>query len=426
MVSRRKYLTALAGGVVGVAVAGIGAFYFMQPRTALARSGEAVRIGHVASMTGFYADWGTYQDRGARLAVEEINAAGGINGRPIEYFVEDDALAGRPDITTAVRKAEKLVLENRIDFLLSSEHSGISLALQDLCWRYKIPQFVSISCTEYLPTANFKETSIFQNPDMYIQTVGFPKFMVENFGKKCFIFSVDYAMGRADARQWYWGVLREGGQVLGISFAPLGTPDFTPWFPKIKAANPDFLVLAFAGLDVVRCIKQLWDYGLTPNILPKAGPDCSLLEPELALAEKEYESHHTNQYFYSTMDIPSAQRFVKAFKERWGEIPGNAAAYAYDNVYLIKELVEKAGGTPREVGWDKFHSVIDSFGEFRGVEGRKWLRPEDHRLFADMTLLRVEKGRLKPISVVKMDELIKAVPVRVGEKPDDPPKEIGW
>jgi len=69
IVSRRKYLTALAGGVVGAAVAAIGAFYLMQPRTAVARSVESIRIGQVASMTGFYADWGTYLDRGARLAV---------------------------------------------------------------------------------------------------------------------------------------------------------------------------------------------------------------------------------------------------------------------------------------------------------------------------------------------------------------------
>ena len=427
-VSRRRFIQIAAGAGIAAA-AGIGAYAYLsslQKVTPSGPTGEPIKIGHVATLTGFYADWGTYQDRGARLAVEEINAAGGILGRPIKYYMEDDAFAGRPDITTGIRKAEKLILEKKIEFLLSSEHSGIALATEDLCYRYHIPQFTSISCTEYLRSVNFKRTLTMQNPDMYIQDVGFPSFMINEFGKKCYIFSVDYAMGRADCRQWYWGMLREGGEVVGISWAPLGTPDFTPWFGKVKAANPDFLYLAFAGLDVVRSVKQLYEFGLTPDILPKAGPDCAVLETEIPLAEKEYEDFYTNQLFCSEIDKPLNNQFVEAYRARWGETPGNCAAYAYENVYLIKQAIEITGGTTKEVGWEKIIEAIEGVGDFEALEGPKWIRPEDHGMFSDMTLWQVRDGKMTFKDKVARKTLIDTCPVRVGETPKDPPKSAGW
>jgi len=424
-ISRRDYLLA-AGGIAAAAVVGGGAYYYYSRIPRITAKEKPIKIGHVATFTGFYADWGTYQDRGARLAVEEINAAGGINGRPIEYYAEDDAAAGRPDITTGLRKAEKLINEVGIEFLLSTEHSGVGLALEDLCWKYHIPQFTSISCSEYFRSANWKRTSFFMNPDMYIQDVGFPEFMVKKYGKKCYIFSVDYAMGRADCRQWYWGMLRDGGEVVGISWGALGTPDFTPWFPKIKAAKPDFLYLAFAGLDVVRCVKQLYEFGITPDVLPKAGPDCAVIETEIPLAEKEYEDFFTNQLYWSGTDVPRGKAFTEAYRKRWGETPGNCAAYAYDNVYLIKQAIERAGGTTKEAGWENICKAIETIGDFQSVEGPKWIRPEDHAMFSDMTLLQIKKGKFVPVGKVDRQTIIKAVPPRVGEVPKDPPKEAGW
>src|SRR2546427_356461 len=220
---------------------------------------KVVRIGDLGSKVGVFEGYGKYQTMGIQMAVEELNAKGGVLGHRIEVISEDDETKPAP----AVRKAEKLILQDDVKLLVGVVSSGETRAVMAATKKHKTIHWNSVSCAEFMRTTKFHKYYFSNQPDSRMQANGLAKYIIDRMGKRVYIFYTDYAMGQSDGRQFKTALERLGGEVVGVAGAPLDTKDFSPWFGAINTANPEVLFLAFAGTDSLRLMTQLHSFGMT-------------------------------------------------------------------------------------------------------------------------------------------------------------------
>ncbi|MEK7386542.1 MAG: ABC transporter substrate-binding protein [candidate division NC10 bacterium] len=238
---------------------------------------KVVKIGDIGSKVGVFEGYGKYQTMGVQMAVEELNAKGGVLGHKVEIVIEDDETKPAP----AVRKAEKLILQDDVKLLVGAVASGVTMAVMDVTKKHKTIHWNSVSCAEFMRTTKFHKYYFSNQPDSRMQATGLAKYILDKMGKKVYIFYTDYAMGQSDGRQFKTVFEKLGGEVVGVAGAPLDTKDFSPWFGAINQSGADVLFLAFAGTDSLRLMTQLHSFGMTKKY-KLAGIDCFLLQQDLA------------------------------------------------------------------------------------------------------------------------------------------------
>ena len=372
---------------------------------------KVVKIGDLGSKVGVFEGYGKYQSMGIQLAVEEINAKGGVLGHKIEVIAEDDDTKPAP----AVRKAEKLILQDGVKLIIGAVSSGSTMAVMDVTKKYKTIHWNSVSCAEFMRTTKFHKYYFSNQPDSRQQANGLAKYILDKMGKKVYIFYTDYAMGQSDGRQFKTALERLGGEVVGVAGAPLDTKDFSPWFGAINASGADVLFLAFAGTDSLRLMTQLHSFGMTKKY-KLAGIDCFLLQQDLQAIAEPMEGFVQLNHFSAYNPDPNMQAFNQKFKQKFG-VDANIAAGAYDAVYFWKAAVEKAGNfDPDQVSAAHEGLCIDNTHI-----GRQCIRKEDHQVVMDMHLYRVEKGKNLPIARIDGKDAIGEA--MVGQ---DPLKGFTW
>src|SRR5262249_38287662 len=189
-----ELMTRIAWLVVLAAVAVAGG---LMTHPALSQS-KVVKIGDLGSKVGVFEGYGKYQTMGMQLAVEELNAKGGVLGHKVEIVSEDDETKPAP----AVRKAEKLILQDEVKLLVGAVSSGATMAVMDVTKKHKTIHWNSVSCAEFMRTTKFHKYYFSNQPDSRMQANGLAKYIVDKMGKKVYIFYTDYAMGQSDGRQF--------------------------------------------------------------------------------------------------------------------------------------------------------------------------------------------------------------------------------
>ena len=349
---------------------------------------KVVKIGDLGSKVGVFEGYGKYQTMGMQMAVEELNARGGVLGHRIEIVSEDDETKPAP----AVRKAEKLILQDDVKLVVGAVSSGATMAVMDVTKKHKTIHWNSVSCAEFMRTTKFHKYYFSNQPDSRMQANGLAKYILDKMGKKVYIFYTDYAMGQSDGRQFKTAFEKLGGEVVGVAGAPLDTKDFSPWFGGINGSGADVLFLAFAGTDSLRLMTQLHSFGMTKKY-KLAGIDCFLLQQDLPAIAEPMEGFVQLNHFSAFNPDPNMQAFNAKFKKKFG-IDANIAAGAYDAVLFWAGAVEKA----KTFDADKVAEAHEGMCLDKTHIGRQCVRKEDHQVVMDMHLYRVEKGKNIPIA----------------------------
>jgi branched-chain amino acid transport system substrate-binding protein len=377
-----RRLLSLTMVVVVLAVAGV---WMATP--ALSQS-KVVKIGDLGSKVGVFEGYGKYQTMFMQLAVEELNAKGGVLGHKIEMISEDDETKPAP----AVRKAEKLILQDEVKLLVGAVSSGSTMAVMDVSKKHKTLHWNAVSCAEFMRTTKFHKYYFSNQPDSRMQANGLAKYIHDKMGKRVYIFYTDYAMGQSDGRQFKTALEKLGGEVVGVAGAPLDTKDFSPWFGAINQANPEVLFLAFAGTDSLRLMTQLHSFGMTKKY-KLAGIDCFLLQQDLPSIAEPMEGF-VQLAHYSAYNPDKQMQSVNArFKKRFG-VDGNIMAGAYDGVMFWAAAVEKV----KSFDADKVAAALEGMCLENTHVGTQCIRKEDHQVVMDMHLYKVEKGKNIPIA----------------------------
>jgi branched-chain amino acid transport system substrate-binding protein len=305
--SRRSLLKAgLGAGVSQVA----------SPFVLRSQAADIIKIGLADPLTGPYAGLGKNELVGCELAVEQINAKGGVLGRKVELVVEDSSSG---DAGTAVQKARKLIDSDKVDFLLGNVNSALSLAMAQVTNEKRILHVVPGAHTDAI-TGSSCHWNVFRvcNPT---QTLAFAVAgaIIKNYGKNWYYITPDYAYGHTLEAGMVKAAAALGGSRVGGDLTPLGTVDFSSYLIKAQAAGPDVIIFLTQGDDMVNALKQAVQFGLERK-LHLAGAEQSLEALE-GLPPEARVGAWVMEWYWKQPDVPHVAEFADAIKKRAGRVP---------------------------------------------------------------------------------------------------------
>ena len=258
----------------GLLKAGLGAAIsqLAAPSVLRSQAAEIIKIGLADPLTGPYAGLGKNELVGCELAVEQINAKGGVLGRKVELVVEDSSSG---DAGTAVQKARKLIDSDKVDFLLGNVNSALSLAMAQVSNEKRILHVVPGAHTDAI-TGSSCHWNVFRVCNQ-TQTLAYAVAgaIIKNYGKNWYYITPDYAYGHTLEAGMVKAAAALGGSRVGGDLAPLGTLDFSSYLIKAQAAGPDVIIFLTQGDDMVNALKQAVQFGLEKK-LHLAGAEQSL------------------------------------------------------------------------------------------------------------------------------------------------------
>lgn len=301
---------------------------------------KTIKIGAIQPISGQVSAYGTQSRDAINMAVDEINAKGGVLGKKLEVFVEDDE--ANPEKTK--NAFTKLVTKDKVVGIIGALTSKCSLAITEEAQKRKIimvsPSSTNDAVTnagDYIFRACYKDS--FQGPVV-------AQYAVEQLKAKTaailFDNTNDYSVGMKDNFKAEFEKL--GGTVAAIESYATGDKDFNAQLTKVKAANPDVLFIPDYYSTVSLIAKQVKQNGINAPMLGADGWD------EIAnnAGEEVIGSYYSNHYAADAKDA-DVERFVADYKAKYNnQIPNALAALAYDATYILVEAIEKAGSTKPE------------------------------------------------------------------------------
>lgn len=367
-ISRRNILR--AGAAIGAASA-------LAPLAAFGKNDNPVRIGQIEAITGTYAALGTHHVEGAKMAIEQINATGGILGRRVELAVEDGA--AKPSV--AVQKARKLINRDGVDFLIGSTSSAVALALSQTTRQLNTVYIVTGSHTDALTDAECNWNTFRTCSSTWMLAAGNSRTLFDKFGKRWYFLTPDYAFGHTEQRAYAEQLESFGGEVVGNALAPLGTTDFSSYLIKAEAANPDVLMVLQVGDDKVNALKQVTQFGLTGK-MAVAGGELNM-EEVVALPEDARIGWWTMEWYWDQPNTPHVKEFVETYrKKHGGKVPTARIWFGFATAHAVALAANKAG-TLQAVEVARALEGLELPPEVALQPNRPVYRAGDHQLIAN-------------------------------------------
>lgn len=328
-------------------------------------TGNTIKVGVYGDLTGQTASFGKSTKQGIELAVDEINAAGGVNGKKIELVVEDDQ--GTPEKAKTV--ISKLINQDKVQAVLGEVASSNSLAAAPVAQEAKVPM-ISPSST------NPKVTEIGD----YISRVCFidpfqggvmAQFASKTLNAKTAAILGDVNSDYSKGLTQYFeeGFTKAGGKIVAKESYTQQDPDFKAQLTKIRELNPDVIYVPGYYGQVGIIAKQARELGMKQPLLGGDGWD----SPDLwKLGGEALRPAYITNHYSADNPAPEIQNFVKNYKAKFGEVPDSLAALAYDAAKILADAIKRAGTTDSA----KLKDAINSTKDFAGVTGSITLNAE--------------------------------------------------
>jgi branched-chain amino acid transport system substrate-binding protein len=349
---------------------------------AAATSGP-IRVGHFASLTGDTATFGQSTERGIRMRVAELNAAGGVLGRPIEVMTEDD----RSVTEEARTAAQKLLQRDEVVALLGEVASSRSLAAAPEAQRAGIPMISPASTNpKVTEVGDYVFRTCFIDP---FQGAVMARFAFEELKARrvaiLFDFKQDYSVGLAEFFRKKFGEL--GGEIVADERYTSGDIEFRAQLTKIRAANPEAVFVPGYYTEIGLIAKQARELGLDVPLLGGDGWDSA---KTLEIGGAAVEGYYFSNHYAADSDSPSVQAFVKAYRKKNGEVPDAMAALGYDAAGILADAIARAGTTEGA----KLRDAIAATRDYEGVTGKISI-DEARNARKDAVVLKIEGGKFR-------------------------------
>ncbi|MBA2241315.1 MAG: ABC transporter substrate-binding protein [Chthoniobacterales bacterium] len=330
-----------------------------------AGSGDTIKIGEFASLTGATASFGTASHNGAIMVIDAANAAGGVLGKKIKLITEDDqSKAG--EAATAVRK---LISRDRVVALLGEIASSRSLEAAPIAQQSKIPM-VSPGSTN--PNVTKVGDYIFRVCfiDPFQGTV-MAKFTLNSLKKTRVAVLTDvrqdYSVGLS---QYYKDYLtKNGGTIISEQSYSSGDQDFKAQLTSVKAADPEVVFVPGYYNEVGLIVRQARELGMNVPILGGDGWDSPTLTQ---IGGPALENTFFSNHFSVEDQNPVIQNFVRDYRERFKKDPDGMAALGFDAAKVLLDAMTRAGSTEPAKVRDALAATVD----FQGVTGKISIDPE--------------------------------------------------
>lgn len=292
-----------------------------------------IRIGCITPLTGEHAAYGKETKRGVDLAVEELNAAGGVAGKEVSVVYEDDQMTARMG-TAAL---QKLITVDKVPVVLGAFGSRVTLAIAPIAERHKVVLFSASSTADAIADAG---DYIFRNvPTNAAQGMTAALFALQELDvtTACVLqVNDDYGRSLADA---FRNAFQPGGSIVSTETYNPGAKDFRAQLTRIRERKPDVVFSPTYYQEMGLILKQATELGLSCKWIGGDGA----VSPELI----EIARNTAESTYYTMMGTPlgdpDTAAFETSFRDRYGEAPPMYSAYAYDAVMVIADAVRRGG-----------------------------------------------------------------------------------
>ena len=364
--------------------------------SALAQN-QPIRIGVVTPLSGTYAGIGQQVKWGLDLAARQINAAGGVAGRPLELIYEDE----EANPAVAVQKAEKLFQVNKVDFLTGTVNSGSTLAVGQLAERNNRLIATTVSLADSI-TGDKCSPNVFRvNARAGMQSAALADWLSSTRpNANVFYLGPDYEMGRSTVAAFKQAAEAKGAKSVGEVFAPLDNKDYSPFFGQMRSARPAVIYTSVAGNDTVRLFSQMAEFGINRNV-QVVGASGTVTSQNLPAIGKAADGFVTGVGYATGIDSPENRKFLAEFEAANKAKPDLYGADSYGVLFFYKAAVEKAGSTDT----DKVRAAMRGL-QWATPQGAKTMRAGDHQAMQDMYAMRVNGGQFELVGRVKAEAAI--------------------
>lgn len=330
--NRRQFL--MGGAALGTfAATGFPHIWNKSSNIARASDGE-IKVGVLFSLTGTTAIIEESLNKATMMAIDEINASGGVNGMKLVPVVEDPA----SDPATFAEKARKLVLSDKCVSVFGSYTSASRKAV--------LPVFEKQKNLFWYPTLyegrECSKNVIYTGAVPNQQQDDFIPWLVEKFGKRWYLIGSNYIYPKEENNYCKKLLAELGAEVVAEEYVPLGHSEFSSVINKLKAEKPNVIFSTVVGDSVVALHRQYQAAGLDPETMPMASLTTS--ENEVAaMGGAAAAGHFTSAPYFMVWDSPENQKFVEAYRQRWGgdKVTHFVSESAYFQVHLFKQAAAK-------------------------------------------------------------------------------------
>ena len=354
--------------------------------SASSSDGDTIKVGILHSMSGTMAISEVSVKDAELMAIEEINAKGGVLGKKIEPVVED----GASDPAVFAEKAKKLIQQDKVATVFGCWTSASRKAV--------LPVFESLHGLLWYPV---QYEGMESSPNIFYtgaapnqQIVPAVEWLLQNKGKKVFLIGSDYVFPRTANKIIKAELEAKGGELVGEEYTPMGHTDYSTIINKIKETKPDIVFNTLNGDSNVAFFKQLKDAGISSKDLTTCS--VSVAEEEVrGIGADNMAGHLVSWNYYQTTDTPENALFVKNYKAKYGEdrVTDDPIEAGYNAVYLWAAAVEKAGTTDVE----KVKEAAKDL-EFKAPEGTVKISGENQHLWKTVRIGEVQPdGSIKEI-----------------------------
>jgi urea transport system substrate-binding protein len=378
-ITRRGALKGIAA-TTGVAAASLAAPVYI--RNAMAET--PIRVGIISPLTGAWTVYGKAHISGFELAVDEINAAGGVLGRPIELVVGDSKTEPR----IVVEQANRLIRQERVDFLAgtfsSAERNAAGPVVKSANKVLLYPTFYEGQEKEYYPGVCNQNVFMF-GPEPTQQVWPHMAYMMEKFGKKFFMIGSDYAWPRVTNLVTKRKLDELGGSVVGEVYIPFGTPQYESVLRDIRNSGADIIFHSLTGSDTVNFRQQFAAAGMKDDFALWTVDDEEVVTT--GLGPKVSGGDYVSFDYFMSIKHPNNGPFLERFKKKFGAdaLMNTVGVAMYNSAHMAARAIEKAG----KVSTESLRESLKEISFEGGPQGPVRMRGLDNQIVVPSYLMQV-------------------------------------
>lgn len=336
--------------------------------------GEPIKVGILDPLSSPYKTSSIHDVHGATVAVDFYNKRGGVLGRPVVLLEADDA----SDVQTAIKMTNKLIKEDRVDFLMGTMNGDVALAVAEVAGRENKLFMVTGAHLPELTGSKCRANMFVFMPNARMLAQAVVPHLVKAYGSRWFMVTADTVDGRSALQAMTDALKAQGGEVIGGVTTPFGSTDFTAALTEAKTAKPNGVILNLYGWDLVHAMKAYTKLELAKEKIGIGG----MIAGEQIGRPLGYANNAGiwGLVWDPKMNTESSKRFIQGVIEKYNHTPTSRCYLGYAAITQILEAVRRAGTT--DTG-----AVIKALEghEFDGLkEGRSYFRAWDHQHVQDV------------------------------------------
>ncbi|MEX0350299.1 MAG: ABC transporter substrate-binding protein [Paracoccaceae bacterium] len=379
----------------------------MLPHAVLAA--DTIKLGSILDTSGIFDAYGKPMDMAMRLAVDEINASGGLLGKQIEVAAYDT----QSDMALYSQYGQQLTRQDQVDVVHGGILSASREAIRQTMRKTKTPYFYNV-----LYEGGVCDRNIFINGVTPAQQVeALVPYAMGKSGKKVYILAADYNYGQITARWIQKFVVDNGGETVGVDFFPLDVSDFGSTIAKIQSVGPDLVIAPLVGGAHLSFFRQWAAAGMKDRI-PLASTTLGVGNEHKVLTPEEGNGIMVAYNYSQELDTPENN----AFKDKWSAAYGDSdliheiAVSNYQGVLTWAEAVRKAGSIEREA----VIAALETGLSIDGPAGKVTVDPKTHHAVLDVHIMEIEDQGMKVIETLPQRQPIDTQAVcDLSANPDD-------